>query len=183
MPLFVPNTETAAGRFLTRAGLVLLAVVMLAGGALGVWQLALGPCYDAWRSRNWPQVMAKIETVSLAQDLQGVRVQVQYAYRVDGVAYRSHRYGLYRGMGNAEAARAAYEELLFRRKAWAWVNPHAPEEALLERKIHLLATLTAIPAAGVSLLGALLLWAAATAFRQGWRERRRAGMPRDKIQP
>ncbi|GHT93215.1 hypothetical protein AGMMS49545_12080 [Betaproteobacteria bacterium] len=172
MALFAPNVETASGRFFARAGLLLLAVVFLAAGALGVWRLALEPLYNLWRSRDWQQVMTKIETVRLEHDWQGVRVQVRYAYRINGVTYRSGRYGLYRNMSNAAAARAAYEELLFRRKAWAWVNPAAPKEALLERKIHPLTTLTAIPAAGVGLLGAALIWAAMTAFLQGWRERR-----------
>jgi hypothetical protein len=173
MSLFAPNVETASGRFLARAGLLLLAFMLLAGGALGIWRLALGPLYDFWRSRDWPQMMVKIETVSLEQDLQGVRVRAQYVYRVNGVAYRSKRYGLYHNMGDAKAARAAYAELLFRRKAWAWVNPNAPEEAFLERKIFPTVTLVAIPATGVALLGAVLLWAAATAFWQGLRERRR----------
>jgi hypothetical protein len=173
MSLFAPNVETPFGRFLARAGLLLLAVVLLAGGLLGVWRLGLEPLHDVWRSRDWPRVMAKIETARLEQDARGVRVRAQYVYRFNGVAYRSDRYGLYRDMGNAKAARAAYAELLFQRKAWAWVNPDAPEEAFLEREIYLSATFAAIPAAAAAMLGAVLLWAAATAFRQGWRERQR----------
>ena len=178
MALLVPNVETATGKFFARAGLLLLAVMMLAGGALSVWRLALAPLHDFWRSSDWRQVMTKIESARLQHDLQGVRVQVRYSYKVDGVTYHSDRYGLYNNMGNAEAARAAYEELLFRRKAWAWVNPAAPEDALLERKIYPLTTLTAIPAAGVALWGAALLGAAATAFRDRRRPRRR---PRRRV--
>jgi hypothetical protein len=172
MALFAPNVETASGRFLARAGLLLLAVVLLSGGTLAVWRLALEPFYDAWRSRNWSQVMTKIEAVRLEQDLQGVRVQVQYVYRVDGVTYRSNRYGLYSSsMGNAEAARAAYAELLYSKKAWAWVNPDAPKEAFLERKIYISVALVAIPAVGVVLLGLVLIWAATAAFWQEVRKR------------
>jgi hypothetical protein len=177
MALFAPNIETASGRFFARASLVLLAIVFLAAGTLGIWRLALGPLYDYWRSRDWPQVMTKIDTVSLEKDLRGVRVQVQYTYRVDGVTYHADRYGLYHDMGNAAAARAAYAELLFRRKAWAWVNPDAPEEAFLERKVYPSVAIVAIPAVGVFLLGVVLLWAAGTAFLQGWRERRRIHQP------
>jgi 3-deoxy-D-manno-octulosonic-acid transferase len=172
--LFVPDVATLSGRIQARAGLLLLAVVLLGGGLIGVWRLALSPLLDAWRSRDWVQVMAKIETLALAQDARGVQLRTRYAYRVEGVLYRASRYGLHRGTENAEAARAAYAELLYRNKVWVWVNPEAPGEALMNRDIHWSIIVFALPAVAAAALGALLFWAAGSALRQQYRESQRA---------
>jgi 3-deoxy-D-manno-octulosonic-acid transferase len=173
MMLLVPNVVILSGRILARAGLLLLALLLLGSGLIALWRLALSPLADAWRSRDWNQAMARIEILSLAQDARGARLQTRYAYQVDGVLYRASRYGLHADMDSAEAARAAYAELLYRDKTWVWVNPQAPEEALMNRDIHWLVVAFALPAVAVAALGALLLWAAASALCERYRESRR----------
>ncbi|MDR2637635.1 MAG: DUF3592 domain-containing protein [Zoogloeaceae bacterium] len=160
MSLLAVDTVTPVGRAIARAGLVLLAIILLCGGTFAAWQLAVAPLCDAWRSRNWPQVSAKIDTVHLVTGAQGSRLEVRYRYRVNGEVHRSERYGLYTWLTHAESLRQAYAELLYAKTARAWVNPSDPDEALLNRDIRWSIACMAIPAVFTALLGAALLWAA-----------------------
>jgi 3-deoxy-D-manno-octulosonic-acid transferase len=169
----VPNVTHLSGRILARTGLLLLAALFLGSGLIATWRLALSPLVDVWRSRDWMRVMAKIETRTLAHDARGVHLRIRYAYRIDGILYRASRYGPHADADSAEAARAAYAELLYRDKAWVWVNPGSPGEALMNRDIHWQVVAFALPAVAVAALGALLLWAAARAVRDRHRASRR----------
>jgi hypothetical protein len=158
--LLVADVATPAGRVIARAGLVLLAVILLCGGAFAARQLAVAPLRDAWRSRDWPRVIAKIDSVRLVTGAQGSRLEVQYRYRINGEVHRAGRFGLYTWLTHAESLRQAYAGLLYAKTVHAWVNPSDPDEALLNRDIHWPIACMAIPALFTALLGAVLLWAA-----------------------
>ncbi len=181
MRLLIPNVSTAAGRALARAGLLLSALLFLAGGGLGVYLLGLQPLWDAWRSRDWQPVTVVLEQVDLGTSPgagnRGAQVAVSYRYRVAGREYQGSRYGPHVWMDNGDAQRAAYADLLYRRRAQAWVNPRDPGEALLSRELHWTVVALALPALGAAGLGALLLWAAVVGGRDAWRAARRRRRP------
>ncbi|MDR3323776.1 MAG: DUF3592 domain-containing protein [Zoogloeaceae bacterium] len=172
-----PDVSSLAGRALAQGGIFLLALLFLGGGGLSAWHLGGAPLWDAWRSRDWPPVTAIMEDVSLSHmGAQGVRVSVLYRYPWEGQTFWGRRYGLHVWTDNADAQRAAYADLLFRRRTRAWVNPRHPEEALLNRDIHGSVVLMALPALGAVALGGVLFWAAGVgAWRnvRVWRRRHR----------
>ncbi|MGB4468638.1 MAG: DUF3592 domain-containing protein [Azovibrio sp.] len=155
-----------------RTGLVLVALLFVAGGGLSTWFLALQPLADAWRSRNWQPVTARVEAVdrgpSPGAGLRGWQLQVIYRYQVQGRRYESRRYGLHTWVDDHDAQQAAYVDLIYRRRVQAWYNPAAPGESLLNRDIHWNIVALGLPALGAVLLGALLLWAAAVAGWSAW---------------
>jgi hypothetical protein len=152
--------STCQNRIVARTGLLLLAIILLTGGLLAVWQLAFAPMLLVWQSKDWPQVSARIETVQSVTGLEGRQLEVRYHYYFAGRKYRSERFGAYRWLADSTVLEKAYGELLYTKNAKAWVNPHAPEEALLNRDISWLVALMAIPACAMVFLGAALLWAA-----------------------
>ena len=167
-----------------RTGLVLVALLFVAGGGLSSWFLALQPLADAWRSRHWQPVTAWVEALDRGPapgaGLRGVQLQVIYRYQVQGQDYESSRYGLHVWVDNRDAQQAAYVDLLYRRRVQAWYNPAAPGESLLNRDIHWDIVAMGLPALGATLLGALLLWAAAVAGWSAWQtaHQRKAGRVR-----
>jgi hypothetical protein len=154
------DMSTRWNRIVARTGLLLLAVILFAGALLAVWQLAFGPLLLVWRSQDWPQVSARIESVQLVVGLGGRQLEVRYHYRFKDHTYHSERFGPYRGLADSAALEEAYGELLYSKNIKAWVNPHDPEEALLNRDISWSVALMAIPACAMIFLGAALLWAA-----------------------
>jgi hypothetical protein len=171
MNFLLPHTTSLVAKI----GLLLLAFLFLAGGALAAWQLGGAPLWDAWRSRNWSPVTATLEDVTLGDmSSQGIKLTVLYRYQVEGEAYQGRRYGLHVWMDNADAQREAYADLLYRRRVAAWVNPEQPEEALLNRDIHWSVVLMALPALGAAGLGMILLWAASVGSMANWQARWRA---------
>jgi len=152
--------STRSNRVMARLGLLLLAIILFAGGLLAVWQFLAGPMLLLWRSQDWPQVPVRIESVQSVVGMEGRELKVRYLYYYDDKAYHSERYGAYRWLADAAAFEEKYGELLYTRSAKAWVNPQAPEEALLNRDISWPVLLLAIPASAMIFLGAMLLWAA-----------------------
>lgn len=184
MRLFMPNVSTPAGRALARAGLVLLAVLSLGGGAMGVWFLGLQPLWDGWRSRDWQPVQARVLEVQLGGGPgggnRGAKVLVSYRYQVDDRWYEGRRYGLHQWMDDADVQKAAYVDLLYRQRVWARYNPRDPAEALLNRDLHGSVLAMALPALGLMAVGGWILWAAVLgglSTWQAWRRRlKRAGV-------
>ncbi len=177
MRLFMPNVSTPAGRTLARAGLVLLAVLSLAGGAMGVYFLGLQPLWDAWRSRDWQPVQARVLDVQLGGGPgggnRGAKVLVVYRYPAQGSWHEGRRFGLHLWMDNADAQKAAYGDLLYRQRVQAWYNPRNPGEALLDRELRGSVLVMALPALGLMALGGWILWAACLGGLATWRARRR----------
>jgi len=164
--------STRKERVVARTGLLLLAIILFVGGWLALWQLVFAPLTDAWRSRDWPQVSARIESVQRVAEFGGRQLQVRYRYHFANRVYHSERYGLYQAFADASALEAAYAELLYARHVPAWVNPDAPEEALLNRDLSWKPLFLVIPACGMVALGAALLWAAFVSCRDFLRDRR-----------
>ncbi|MCL2021622.1 MAG: DUF3592 domain-containing protein [Betaproteobacteria bacterium] len=164
--------STRRNRVVARVGLLLLAIILFAGGLLFAWRLAFGPLVDVWRSKDWPLVSARIETVQLVAGLEGRQLEVRYHYHFAGRTYYSERYGSYRWLADSAALEEAYAELLYAKNARAWVNPRDPGEALLNRDISWPVALMAIPACGMIFLGATLLWAALASAREFLREKK-----------
>lgn len=160
-----------------RTGLVLVACLFLAGGSLATWFLALQPLADAWRSRHWQPITARVESVELGggpgAGQRGVQVQVRYRYQVQGQTHVGTRFGLHGWVDNRDAQLEAYADLLYRRRVQAWYNPARPEEALLNRDLHWSIIAMGLPALGAALLGAVLLWAAVMAGLDAWRAAQR----------
>ncbi|MCL2076135.1 MAG: DUF3592 domain-containing protein [Betaproteobacteria bacterium] len=172
MSFLTVDTSTRRNRIVARVGLLLLAIILLIGGLLFVWRLAFGPLVDVWRSRDWPTVPARIEAVRLTSGMEGRQLAVRYRYDFAGRAYHSDSYGLYRWRADSAALEEAYAELLYAEHMRAWVNPHDPTEALLNRDISWPVMVMAIPAFCMFFLGAALLWAALVSARDFLRERR-----------
>jgi hypothetical protein len=171
MSFFSVDTSTLRGRVVARVGLLLLAIILLAGGLLAAWRLAFGPLVDVWRSRDWQPVSARVETVQLVGGMEGRQLEVRYRYRFQGREYYSERYGLYRWRADSSPLEAAYAELTRAESVEAWVNPRDPGEAVLNRDISWPVMLMAIPACGMVFLGAALLWAAFVGARDFLREK------------
>lgn len=177
MRLFAPNVSTPAGRALARAGLVLLALLSLGGGAMGGWFLGVQPLWDGWRSQDWRPVQARVQDVQLVGGPgggnPGAKVLVSYRYQVDGRWYEGWRYGLHQWMDSADAQKAAYVDLLYRQRVQAWYDPRNPGEAVLNRDLHFIVLAAALPALGLMGLGGVILWAAFLGGMATWRARQR----------
>lgn len=177
MSIFSPDVSSAAGRSLARFGLLLLALLCLSGGGMATWYLGLQPLWDAWRSRDWQPVTVNIQEVQLGGGPgggnRGAKVMVSYRYRVADQVYEGSRFGLHVWMDNAEAQQAAYADLLYRRRAQAWVNPRDPAEALLNRDLHWSVLGMALPGLGAMAMGGLICWAAISGGLANWRAARR----------
>lgn len=164
----------AADTLLLRVGLLLAALLLLGVGGSSVWRLGGAPLLDAWRSRDWLMVEARLEDVSLDYTwANGARVAVLYSYWAQGRRHRAGRFGLHEWRDNADAQREAYADLLYRHRLRAWVNPKRPQEALLNRDIHWSVVLLALPALAAAGFGCVIFWAAAVGARARWNDRRR----------
>ncbi|MDR2164839.1 MAG: DUF3592 domain-containing protein [Zoogloeaceae bacterium] len=170
-----PAGGSTGSSLMVRAGLVLSAFLLCGAGLSSAWRLGGAPLWDAWRSRDWTVVEARLEDVRLDYSLgRGTRVSVVYRYHFGGRTYRAGRYGAHDWMDSAEAQREAYADLLYRQRLRALVNPARPVEALLNRDIHWSVVVMSVPALAAAALGGVLLWAAFSGMLAGWRMRRRS---------
>lgn len=158
----LPAFSVARRLGFARLGLVLLGILFAGGGSLAAWVCAGAPLVDAWQSRDWQPCPAELLSLDLETGA-SARLLVTYRYRLGGVTFIGTRYGLHAGPDDADAQRAAYVDLLYRRRLTAWVNPHAPHEALLDRRLHVPVLLLGIPALAMAALGGFILLAAGQA--------------------
>jgi hypothetical protein len=168
----MPAFQRECSAWLARLGLILLGIVLAGGGSLTAWECAGAPLVDAWQSRDWQPCPAELLRLDLETGA-GARLVVAYRYRLGGVTFIGTRYGLHAGPDNADAQRAAYVDLLYRRRLTAWVDPRDPRAALLDRQLHFSVLLLGVPALAVAALGGFILLAAGQAARAALRRRQR----------
>lgn len=156
-----------------RVALPLLGVVLLVAGLLGVVSFAVVPTLDAMRSRQWTPVAAtldwaRIEPATVARSRPLPALAVRYSYRYGGVDFVGRRNDLHFGLDTPSAVQARLRQVEDGRALTAWVNPAAPEQAMLDRSLHWGVLLLTIPAALVALIGGLLVFGGMVAWND-WR--------------
>lgn len=156
-----------------RVALPLLGVVLLVAGLLGVVSFGVVPTLDAMRSRQWTPVVAtldwaRIEPATVARSRPLPTLAVRYSYRYGGVDFVGRRNDLHFGLDTPSAVQARLRQVEDGRALTAWVNPAAPEQAMLDRSLHWGVLLLSIPAALVALIGGLLVFGGMVAWND-WR--------------
>lgn len=156
-----------------RVALPLLGVVLMVAGLLGVVSFGVVPMLDAMRSRQWTPVVAtldwaRIEPATVARNRPLPALAVRYSYRYGGVDFVGRRNDLHYGLDTPSAVQARLRQVEDGRALTAWVNPAAPEQAMLDRSLHWGVLLLSIPAALVALIGGLLVFGGMVAWND-WR--------------
>ena len=127
---------------LKRLGGTLFCLAFLAGGVIPLWQMALGPGWNSWRSQTWSQTPAVIESAEVAEshDSEGdtvYRIEVRYAYRFQETSFTGTRYHFGTGSTNVgvDGMRRVVATLTRQPQITCWVNLDAPAEAVLDRSL------------------------------------------------
>lgn len=167
--------------------LLLIAISMLVGGAMGLYQVVLGPSLGAWQTRNWAPTQAVLDEVrlfgpngALVQIPQNpalsteerliqmptgmVRLEVRYHYYRGESMYEGARFGLYAGMDEGDALRRAAVELRRKQEIQIWVNPQDPSESLMNRDLHWGVMAMGLPLLAMVAIGGIILGHAAKAW-------------------
>lgn len=170
---------------LLRVALPLFGVALLVAGLSGVVSFGVVPIYDAMRSRQWTPVPATLQAVRLdAPALLHSRplpaLAVRYSYRFAGGEFVGERPDLHHGLDLPDAVRQRLRELGNGRELVAWVNPRAPEQAMLDRSLHWGVVVLSIPAGMIALVGGLLVFGGMVLWNDWqplWRGRDVAAVP------
>ncbi|ANQ86944.1 DUF3592 domain-containing protein [Azoarcus olearius] len=171
---------------LLRAAVPLVGVSLLVAGVLGVVSFGVLPMVDAMRSRQWLPVEARLEWVRAEpaapmriRPLPAIRVSYQYSY--GGADYVGRRTDLHHGLNTPAAVARRLSEVRESEPLVAWVNPAAPEQAMLDRSIHVAVVVLALPSALLALVGGLAVFLGMVAWND-WRLPRTLARP-DSLPP
>lgn len=161
-----------------RVVLPLFGVAVLMSGLLGVVSFGIVPVFDAMRSRQWTPVVAtldwaRIEPARMARNRPLPMLDVRYTYRYRGVEFVGRRNDLHFGVDTPQGVTASLRQFEDGRALTAWVNPAAPEQAMLDRSLHWGVLALSIPAAVMALIGGLLVFGGMVAWNDrglpwGW---------------
>lgn len=166
---------------------LLAAIPMLLGGLWGSWACVVQPLSMAWVSRDWVETPAVLDEVWIqgtggtwypparegkinpearmaAMPYGQVMLQVRYHYVIGEQVYESTDYGLHRILADGDRVRQAAALMYRRQVVRAWVNPVAPDQAVLDRQLHWSMILFGLPAGAMAILGLGLLWACLSAL-------------------
>ncbi len=117
---------------------VLILPLLFVGAALGFLAVGVIPnVYDWQQMKSWPQVEARLLDAELERGSKTYRATARYEYRYEGVVYISERVAI---MGGSDIGRfqetlgyALESALQNQQPVPAWVNPHNPSDAVLNR--------------------------------------------------
>lgn len=152
----------------------LLGVVCLTAGLLGIVNHAVLPMTEALRTRNWVPAVAVVETATVRPAALGLEpssldmLVVRYRYSFGGKSYVGQSYGPHHGLDRAPVHEEALRALGAATAVTVWVNPAAPEQAVLSRKLRWPVMALALPALAMCLVGGLLVFAGMVAWNN-WR--------------
>ncbi len=148
------------------SGLLLFGFIFVAFGASLAISLGGSMLWRYQATADWQQVpaeLSQLEFLRAPNQAKRWQVTVQYSYEFGGRSYRSQQLGLSEGPDSFEHYwRQLYTDLQRRQEAGrlqAWVNPAAPEQALLTRQLHLpLLGFSGYLGGMIVLLGAGIMW-------------------------
>ncbi|MDO9598660.1 MAG: DUF3592 domain-containing protein [Azoarcus sp.] len=151
----------------------LLGVVLLVSGLFGVISFGALPLVDAMRSRQWTPVPATLESARIApaQILRNrplPALEVRFHYQFGGMDLVGNRYDLHYGFDHRGALEASMARLPAGTELVAWVNPHSPDQVMLQRSLNWPLLALVIPFGAIGLTGGLLLLGGMV----GWNEAR-----------
>ena len=180
-------------RPMTRASVVAVCVFAAPFLLWGLWSTKklVGVVLEARAMESWVEVPATIEEVELVSHNTGGgggrrssrrstmwKVDARYTYQFDGQSFKGERVGLHTGSsGDREYHAAVHDELKRHfdegRRFRCFVNPAAPEDAVLYRELRpKLLALFAIHAVLFSGVGIVLIGSAFYSWRQQQRRPR-----------
>ncbi len=150
--------------FLIRLLLPLVGVGLLAAGLVGVVSFALLPLAEAFTTRNWVAVEARVEdmrreSLGMVVPLPIDRVVLRYSYTRDGQRFESSHFGPQRGLNTRRRSAEFLARVGSDPRLTVWVDANSPDRATVQRRLNWVLVALALPALAFGFLGAMMVLA------------------------
>lgn len=143
--------------------LPVLGMALATAGLLGVLSFAVLPLVELLRTRHWVPVPATVESVTLRPPRMPLHppldsLEISYRYSLDGATHQGARVDLQDGLYEPQAGSATVAALSGSPAITVWVNPAAPEQAIVYRAVRWRVFVLAVPALAMLAIGVVMVY-------------------------